>query len=178
MMTESVLYIVLSIPWAVAGFLAGFTAGVKANLWSRTMSPAIVERPTETPSRNPEDGPKAVPWYRRSQTWIGGAVAAIGIVTGVTWYSSGQETARLVECQNAYANGAADALEARAKAQQSVTDAQDGLWFLIDRGLTAPTPEIRDEFKAKLSDYVHAREEAKKTQATNPYPEAPREVCR
>jgi hypothetical protein len=176
MITDTVIYLILSVPWAAAGFLAGFTAGVKADVWSHAMP--TIERPTATPSDNPEDEPSRAPWYRRSQTWIGAAVALVGVVTGIQWYIQGADTKRLVECQNAYASGVADALDARTEAQRSVTEAQDGLWFLINQGLAAPSPEIRDQFRAKLDQYVHAREESKKTQAEKPYPAAPREVCK
>lgn len=182
-MTDSLVYIVLSVPWAVAGFLAGFTAGVKANLWSRTVDYAPVERPSETASRNSEDAPRATPWYRRGQTWLGTAVAAIGIFTAVHWYSQGRETdriardnERLAQCTAAYATGFADALDARADETRRKDEAIDTVFETISNafGGVGGRPEVEKAFR----DYVTARNEQKKAQTEHPLPPAPREVCR
>lgn len=182
-MTDSLVYIVLSIPWAVAGFLAGFTAGVKANLWSRTVEYSPIERPSETPSRNPGSEPVRVPWYRRGQTYLGAAVAAVGIVTGLQWYTSGQETERiardnerLTQCTAAYATGFADALDARADETRRKDEAIDTVFETISNafGGIGGRPEVEKAFR----DYVTARNAQKKAQTEHPLPPAPREVCK
>lgn len=183
-LNDTVLYLALSIPWGVAGWLAGFVTGYKAITWSRTM-PTLIERPIETPSENVSNEPIEAPWYRRSQTWLGVAVAVIGLVTAVQWYFGGaetrrvaEETHRLAQCQAAYANGFADAIDARTKENAAVASGQDALWTLVDKGFTAPSPELRDEFQRQLRIYLDARAKAREAQIENPYPPAPRDLCK
>jgi hypothetical protein len=176
---DLVLYVSLSIPWGIAGWLAGYTAGYKAVLWSRTM-PTTIERPTETPSKNSEDGR---PWYRRTQTWTGAAVAAIGLVTGLQWFLGGAETRRVAEethrlavCQSAYASGFADAIEARADETRTKDDAIDGAFIAFEAAFKGTIG--RPEVEAAISKYNTARAAQKKAQAENPYPMAPRDLCK
>jgi hypothetical protein len=169
---DLVLYVSLSIPWGILGWMAGYTTAHKAVLWSRTM-PTLIERPIETPSKNPE-GDR--PWYRRSQTWIGAAVAFIGLFTAVQWYVQGEGTRRLAECQTVYANGFADAIQARADEAQIKDEAIDGAFIAFEAAMKGTIG--RPEVEAAISRYNSARAAQKKAQTEHPYPQAPRDLCR
>jgi hypothetical protein len=180
---DTVLYITLSIPWGVAGWLAGFVTGYRAILWSRTMPTTLIDRPTEAPPKSPDT---ALPWYRRSRFWLGTAVAAIGLFTAGQWYFQGEDTQRVAEdtkriatCQAAYANGFADAIDARTKESYAVADGQDQLWMIFQEGVGATPPaDIRERFRVKLNEYLTARAKVKAAQAENPLPPAPRDLCK
>lgn len=88
----------------------------------------------------------------------------------------GNRTNELAACQVIYANGFADALDARSDAGQEPAALQDEMWQIFKRGLTAPDPGLRLEFEHKLDQYLAARAKVKATQAEHPI-KAPRDLC-
>jgi hypothetical protein len=183
---DAVTYIVQTIPWSVAGFLLGSWSQSRFNPRSRPMTSPLSEGAVVTAPRTGVDGSDAGPWYKNSRTWIGLAVALIGLVTGIQWFLGGAETRRvadethrLAQCQSAYANGFADALDARTKESTAVADGQDGMWLLFQEALnTAPSPDIRERFRVQLDTYFSARAKTKAAQVENPFPPAPRDLCK
>lgn len=182
---DTLLYLTVAIPWGVACFMAGVVTGTKVDLWSRNMTQPPIVRPTETPSRNPRGERNAMPWYRRSNLWIGSAVAAIGIFTSTQWYLSGQQAEdqarradELSKCIAAYSTGFADAIDARSAEAAKVTEGQDRLWLLFQEAVnSAPSPELRERFRIQINEYFDARQKSKQAQIENPYPKPPRDVC-
>jgi hypothetical protein len=88
----------------------------------------------------------------------------------------GNRTNELAACQVIYANGFADALDARADAGQEPAALQDELWKIFKRGLASPSPQVRFDFEHTLDQYLAAREKVKATQAEHPI-KAPRDLC-
>lgn len=168
-MTSSLLYIVQSAPWIVAGLLVGFFVG-RSTVAAAVIIDAVQGEGDDMPSK-----PK-----RKFRFTSNGVIAALlivlGTATAVQSWAQSEATARLTECQTAYANGFADALDARSEATSAAQDALDELLSTV--AAIAPTPEGRQTFRLALEDYLSKRAEAKKTQAENPYPPAPRDVCK
>lgn len=103
------------------------------------------------------------------------------VVTAQTNNAQDEETRRVVACQLAYANGFADALEARSTATTEAQNALDDLMNTVGQ-LTTTSPreaaETRERFRAALATYLGKRAEAKKQQQQNPYPPPPRDLCK
>jgi hypothetical protein len=164
--TELILYITLSIAWSVGMFILGYFLGVKGR---KELGEPVTQPLSE------DTTVRETPWWRRTATWIGGLVALIGFGTLSNYYVFDAQTSEIVRCQEIWTNGFASALEARTKAQVQVTEAQDELWRIMQRGLSgAPNNEVRAQFQAQLNRYLEGREQAK---ASPPYPEAPRDLC-
>lgn len=79
-------------------------------------------------------------------------------------------TERIAACVKSYSDGFADALDARSAVSAAATDALDEFFFAI-----AAAPE---QARQRFDDYIAKRKAAKATQAANPYPAPPRDVCR
>lgn len=172
-MTSSVLYIIQSTPWIVAGLLVGFFVG-RATAAADAVTEAVQGEGDEM--RDPSKPSKRRKMRITSNSVIALVLIVLGTATAVQSYMQSQATARLTECQTAYANGFADALEARSKATAEAQDAQDELWTAV-ASLT-PTEEGRAAFWAALNEYLDKRAAAKKTQAEHPFPDPPRDVCK
>ncbi len=171
----SALYIIQSLPWIVAGLLVGFFVG-RATVAAEVVAEALQD---EGDAMSDPSAPqtKRRPWKRvTSNGVIGFLLVALGAATAVQSYAQSEATARLTECQTAYANGFADALDARSTATAEAQDALDELLTTV-ASLT-PTPESRQRFADALGEYLSKRAAAKQAQKDNPYPEPPRDVCR
>lgn len=164
-MTDPIVYITLSIAWGAGCFLGGVATGTRL---ASLMEVTRLSTPVKTPSKNPVDNRS---WFRRGNAWLGVFVAAIGLVTVLQWYIQGSRTDEVVRCQQAYVTGFADALDARSTAARDQAEKQDELWFIVNRGFEAPSPDLREEFRKKLAEYVSARQKAKEAP---PIPEPPR----
>lgn len=167
-------YMVERIPWAVVGLLIG-------HLLSRGIcdlhAVAVVVNPEET------DMPAAPhrPWYRRitSNGLIGAVVFVLAVGTVVQGYVASEATRRVAECTRGYSNGFADALDARSDANAAAQQALDDLMTKVgELSSGVSTPDSRAVFRSALNDYLAKRAEAKKQQAENPFPLAPRDVCK
>ncbi len=170
-MTSFLLYIVESTPWIVAGLLVGFFVGR-----STVAATAIIDAAQGEGNGMPDT---SAPKKRRRVT-SNGVIAfmliLLGTATAVQSYVQGEATERLTQCQTAYANGFADALDARASASSEAQDALDDLLTTV--AAITPTPAGRENFRLALDEYLSKRAEAKRAQADNPYPPAPRDVCK
>jgi len=174
-------YIAQSVPWMLAGLLVGWLMG-RSTVAVETIAEAVQEGDdvpeTTTPATN----------LRRRRRFnathfIGVLLVLLGAFTIVQAYlqdvateRQSRATERLAQCTNAYASGFADAIEQRSKSTAEAQDALDTL--LSEFAKITPTPDGRDAARRALSDYLTKRAEAKRTQAENPYPAPPRDVCR
>lgn len=168
-------YLTQSVPWILAGLLVGFFVGR-----STAAVDAIAVAVQDEGEPMPEDTPARDARRRRPRVTVNGVlgavIVALGIFTAVQSYVQSEATAKLTECQTAYANGFADALDARSSASAAAQDALDELLAAVAE--ITPTPDGRDLFRAALDEYLSKRAEAKKTQKEHPYPPAPRDVCK
>jgi hypothetical protein len=124
---------------------------------------------------------------RRRQFWtsekvVGAFLVLLGLFTAGQGLYQDSATRRVAECTRGYANGFADALEARAGANAEAQEALDEWMTTLDRLMTDVSPgadpaDARDRFRDATADYLAKRAEAKKQQAENPFPPAPRDVC-
>lgn len=170
-MTSSLIYIVQSAPWIVAGLLVGFFVG------RSTVAAAVIIEAVQGEGDDMRDASTPKKRFRFTSNGVVAALLIVlGTATAVQSYVQSEATARLTQCQTAYANGFADALDARSKAAGDAQDALDDFLFTVAE--IAPTPEGREQFQRAFRDYLSKRAEAKKTQAENPYPPAPRDVCK
>lgn len=168
----SLLYIVQSVPWIAAGLLVGFFIGR-----STAAAQAIIEAVQGEGDDMQNSSPKKK-FRITSNGVIAAVLIALGIATAVQSYVQSAATARLTECQTAYANGFADALDARSQSSREAQDALDAWMTKVNAIIQAPTPEARDQILQAFKDYLAAREQAKDTQRDHPFPPAPRDVCK
>jgi hypothetical protein len=165
-------YLVERIPWAVVGLLIG-----------HLLSRGICDLQAIAVAVNPEDSmvvPTRKPWYRRitGNGVIGLVVFILAVGTVVQGYVASESTRRIAECTKGYSNGFADALDARSDANAQAQQALDDLMTKVgELSAGVSTPESRAVFRSALNDYLDKRAEAKKQQAENPFPPAPRDVC-
>lgn len=170
-------YLTQSVPWILAGLLVGFFVGR-----STAAVDAIAVAVQDEGEPMPEDTPAQEARRRRPRVTVNGVLGAVivclGIFTAVQSYVQSAATARLTECQTAYANGFADALDARSQSARQAQDALDAWMTKVNAIIQAPTPEARDQILQAFQDYLTARQDAKDTQHANPFPPAPRDVCK
>jgi len=165
-------YLVERIPWAVVGLLIG-----------HLLSRGICDLRVIAVAVNPEDEmaePPRKPWHRRvtSNGVIGAVVFVLAVATVVQGYVASEATRRIAECTKGYSNGFADALDSRSQANAAAQQALDDLMTKVgELSSGVSTPESRAVFRSALNDYLAKRAEAKKQQAENPFPPAPRDVC-
>ena len=178
-MTSSLIYIVQSTPWVVAGLLVGFFVG------RSTVAASVIIEAAQDEGDDMRES--SAPKKKRVRVTSNGVIAALLIVLGIATavqasVQSGvneqqnQANARQDACQTAYANGFADALEARSKATAEAQDAVDELWATV--AAIMQSPEGREEFRVALDKYLTKRADAKKAQTENPFPPAPRDMCK
>lgn len=170
----SLSYFAESVPWILAGLVVGFFMG-RSTRAVEAIADAVQEEGDAMPGRR-----------RIRFTGNGviiGVLVALGIATATQAYVQGdatsrvaEENRRLGECQKAYISGFADALDARSTASAEAQDALDDFLFTVAK--IAPSPEGQAKFQDAFNEYVKKRAEAKKAQAENPYPPAPRDVCK
>lgn len=167
-------YLIQSVPWIAVGLLVGFILARSTVAVEQIADAVQIE--VESMS-GIDDGVVKDRRSRFTATHVLGVVVVLlGVFTAVQSYVQGEATATLTECQLAYADGFADALDARSAATSEAQDALDELLTTVAQ--LTPTPESRQVFRDALNEYLDKRAEAKKTQAENPYPEPPRDVCK
>lgn len=167
----SLTYIVESTPWIVVGLLVGFFMG------SSTAAVEAIADAVQDEGEIMSDAPVRERRPRFTTTVVLGVVIAVlGVFTAVQSYVQSAATDRLTECQVAYANGFADALDARSSATSEAQNALDE--FLSTAAAAVPTSEGRDQVRKALAEYLAKRADAKKAQAEHPFPPAPRDVCK
>jgi urease accessory protein UreF len=116
------------------------------------------------------------------QSVMGVVVVLLGLATAVQGIYQDSATRRVANCTRAYANGFADAIDARSEASAASQNALDGWMTTLDELLTRATPETdtaaaRERFRLSTAEYLSKRAEFKKQQAEHPLPPPPRDVC-
>jgi hypothetical protein len=114
---------------------------------------------------------------------IAAFLVLLGLFTAAqSWYQS-ERTRQNAECTRAYADGFADALDARSEASAAAQNALDAWMTTLDELMTKTPPGAdptasRERFRAATVEYLSKRAEAKKQMRDNPFPAAPRDLCR
>lgn len=172
-------YTVSSLIWAGGGLVVGFAFGRLTRTVDRMAS--NVETITEAVT---EGSPTVTTPARRrrptSEQMVGAIVVLLGLFTAAQSLYQDSATRRVAECTRAYSNGFADALDARSTASAEAQEALDGLMATVGEVMTtaAGTPQARLRVQEAVSDYLAKRAESKKKQQENPFPPAPRDLCR
>lgn len=185
---SSLSYIAESVPWALGGLLLGHFIG-RATVAADALADVAETERGDTMSDAPDPPPRRRLWLS-TNTVIVGVIVALGLLTAIQAYVQGEatdrqaaETQRLTEvnrrlgsCLEDFANGVADALDARFAASSAAQQALDDLLDTV----SSATPDAQGRARAQraLDDYQRKRTDAKNAQRANPYPPAPRDVCR
>ncbi|AXB41311.1 MULTISPECIES: hypothetical protein [Amycolatopsis] len=172
-MSELWNYVFESAGWAVLGFLGGFLVGRAARDVHRVATAITSEEPV------PDDQTSPRPRWRvpTGQFVLGVVVVLLGIITVAQGIVTNSTTRRITECQAAYSNGFADALDARASATADAQTALDELMKAISGYLASP-PVPPDKVRAAIGDYLDSRERADAERQQHPYPPPPRDLCK
>ncbi|MFK0249293.1 hypothetical protein ACIQUM_31730 [Amycolatopsis azurea] len=171
-MSELWTYLTESAGWAVLGFVVGYLVGRAA----RDVHRVAIAITTEDTVPDPQ-----LPAPRRrlltGQFVLGVVVVLLGVLTVAQGIATNNATRRITECQQAYSNGFADALDARASA---TTDAQNALDELMKTmsGYLADSPIPPDKVRAAIGDYLAKRAKAETERQQHPYPPPPRDLCK
>lgn len=169
--------------YALAWFAFGVLVGAQ---WTRMrgevrrIANAQAGEEPVAPQQNTDEAPPKPP---RSRRWprrvLDSFVVLLFISSAVQAYVTNEQIQAVVDCQNGYQAGFADALDARSKTSQEAQQALDDLMSTIGSLATGvATPENRQRFADALASYLHKRAEAKKQQQEHPYPPSPRDVCK
>lgn len=167
-------YITQSVPWITVGLLVGFFMA-RSTVAVEQIADAV-QHEVESMSGNDEKTQKSRRTRFTTTHVLGIVLVLLGTFSAVQAMVQSNATNRLTECQLAYADGFADALDARSKAATEAQEAQDELWSTV--ASLSPTPESREVFRDALNEYLKKRAAAKKAQADHPFPEPPRDVCK
>ncbi|MFE2751554.1 hypothetical protein ACFXGA_06075 [Actinosynnema sp. NPDC059335] len=155
-------YLLHSVVWLAGGFVLGVLYTRSSQDVHRIAN--AVEGAVQTVPRRR--------WRPSYQVVLGVVVLVLTMYTTVT-------TWRLSECQLAYANRFADALDARTVATGEAQQALDELMATVGQLMTGgASPQARESFRAALHEYLTKRDSAKRKQAEHPFPPAPRDLCR
>lgn len=171
-MSELWTYLTESAGWAVLGFIVGYLVGRAARDAHRvvtaiTTENTMTEQYLPTPRRRVPTG----------QFVLGVVVVLLGIITVAQGITTSSTTRRITECQAAYSNGFADALDARASATADAQMALDELVKAISGYLASP-PVPPDKVRAAIGDYLAKRAKAETERQQHPYPPPPRDLCK
>lgn len=171
------LYLAQTVGVGSVSFLLGYVAGRAARDVHR-----IAQSVTTGGEPMHTRRPRRISANARQLT-IAIVVVVLGIVTVVQGLIQSANVRRIIDCNAAYANALADAIDARSAGSQQAQDALDELMRTIGAlAATQPVDEAdvqrrRDASRKAVSDYVTKREEVKALQRNNPYPAPPRESC-
>lgn len=168
-MTPLWSYVLADSVWTLLGFVLGTLFG-----WIvrdvRRIADAVTEEDTV---------PARTLWKRPSgQALLGAIVFALGIATVVQGLYQNASIRRVSDCQTAYTTGFADALDARSSAAASAQDSLDTLMTKVGDVFQHSTADSRATVQQAVDDYLAARSKAKATASKNPYPPAPRDLCK
>jgi hypothetical protein len=156
-------YLLQSVLWAVGGFVLGVLYARRTQDVHRIANAVEGSDVVKVPRKR---------WRPNYQLVLG--LAVVLLTTYTTW-----QTGRLSDCQLEYSNKFADALDARTQATGEAQQALDELMAMVGQLMTAgSSPQAREEFRAALAKYLTNRDTAKRQQQDNPYPPAPRDLCR
>lgn len=166
-------YLAERAPWVAVGLLAGYLFG-RGVRDLETIAAAV------SPEESSMDKPKRFRALRKitGMHVLGIVVFVLAVGTVVQGYVHNEYTRQNAECTRAYANGFADAIEARSQSAAAAQQALDDLMTEVGQlSAGAASPESRERFRTALSDYLAKRQEDKKQRQENPFPAPPRDVC-
>jgi hypothetical protein len=168
-------YIVNGIIWSAAGFIVGWLAGRISRDITRIarFTNAAAEEDTV-----PLSSTMAARLSRSYRLAVPILVVVLGIATAVQGAYQAAGLQRVSDCQTAYSSGFADALDARSSASADAQTALDALMTKVGGALEHSNVGSRAEVQQAVDDYLAARAKAKRTQEQNPYPPAPRDLCK
>jgi hypothetical protein len=174
-------YLLHALAWSLAGGIAGVLLD-RAVLALQQIAHATPQEDAVPDHSTPRKRFRR--WFNRAV--VPGVLITMAVLTIVqsviaarTNAAQDVEIKRVQACQLEYANKFADAIDARSTTTAAAQDAVDELWATIGRLMTGgASPTAREEFQAALSDYLAKRATAKKKQQDNPYPPAPRDLCK
>lgn len=164
-------YLLSNLAYLVAGFVVGRLTRTVDQFAARKITKALKEAAVE----------RKRPRIRlRFEHYVAIFFLVLGLFSAWQSLYQAAQTRRNADCTREYANFFADALEARSKSSASATDANDELWSTIGKLIAGGQagPETREKFQAALDDFQNKRAMAKDQQLRNPYPPAPRDLCK
>jgi hypothetical protein len=179
--SDAAAYIIAASAWSVIGFFAG-ALFVRVVMEVHEIRESVVASHTDTgrpKAAQVKRGMRKV--FRRldATRLLGILLLLLALATTLqTFYQTsrsqalGEAQVRLAQCQIAYQNGFADALDARTTATNEAQQALDELVATVAQATG------REASRAALARYIEVRERQKRTQESNPYPPAPRDVCK
>lgn len=172
------VYALQTAGWCLAGFVAGFLVGRTARDVHR-IADAVTTEGDHVAENNRR------PWWDRinSRVVVAVFVVGLGVLTVGQGLAQSAALRRITECNIAFANQFADALEARSVSSQDAQNALDELMTVVGQlGSTPPTSAAdlearRETYRKAITGYLAKRAEAKEQQQKNPFPKPPRESC-
>jgi len=174
--TPTIIYALQSSIWALFGLMAGFALGLTVRdirLSRRDLHRIATAVDGEDPVT---DEPRLS--LHKWQRVLGGIVFVLSLLTAVQGIYQWAEVRRIADCQSAYSNGFADAIDARTAATGEAQNALDKLMTSVGKVMQSTDPGRRDDVQTAIREYLDARAKAKATQQANPYPPAPRDLCK
>ncbi|MFE0021896.1 hypothetical protein [Amycolatopsis sp. NPDC059021] len=171
-MSDLWAYVFESAAWALLGFVGGYLLGRAARDVHRVATAITTEDtvPDDQPPRSRLRAPGG-------HVILGLVVVLLGVLTVAQGIVTNNATRRIAECQAAYSNGFADALDARADATADAQTALDELMRAIS-GYLANPPVPPDKVRTAIGDYLAQRAKAESERQQHPYPPPPRDLCR
>jgi hypothetical protein len=98
-----------------------------------------------------------------------------GAVLGGWVLSSRQD--RIIGCVTGYSNALAVALDKRAAASEAARRELDEVMTTVADAFEDASPAAGDRVRSAIRTYVERRQDTRETQAENPLPQPPRDVC-
>ena len=177
-MSPTFNYALHSLLWGIAGLVIGFAVGRLTRSVDRLAD--NVEVITDVVTEGGTPAPTRPRRRARTELVVGVVVVLLGLFTAAQGLYQDSATRRVAECTQAYSDGFADALDARSNASAEAQDALDDLMTTVGDTMTAAVgdPGARRRVEEAVTEYLAKRSESKKKQVENPFPPAPRDVCR
>lgn len=177
-MSELWLDFYKSIPEFGLGVLLGYALGTFINAARAITSVCILEG--ESMKENPSIRDRAANWASkvRGIHVLGVVILALTGFSALQSVQASEETQRIALCQEAYSNGFADALDKRTEYNSSRQESLDKLMRTFGDVVAMPSDDGALRIRAALAEYNSESAKAKQAQIDNPYPQAPRDLCK
>lgn len=183
---DCAVYVIQSVAWSLLGFVVGVVVarirpGPHVTVYVTTTEATVSELEPASPR------PPRRAWPRRvtMQGLIGAVVVVLALVSSIQGVvlqrqnvTQDAEDRRILTCQAAYANGFADALDARTTAALEAQTALDRVMDVVAESMRSGSPEARAAVQQSVDEYRDSRAKSKAAQQQNPYPPAPRDLCK
>lgn len=102
-------------------------------------------------------------------------IGAVAVFGGLE-LSSRQD--RIIGCVTGYSNALADTLDKRTAATQQAQESLDRVMEAVSKAFHSEDAATAARVRSAIENYVELRTKTKDTQARNPLPQPPRDVCR